>query len=436
MEFRNQLHDTVVIGAGQSGIAISDNLSRRGIDHIVLEQEEVANRWRKWRWDSLVANGPAWSNCLPGLPDDNFHPDEFQPKDAVAEYLERFANNINMPVQTGVQVTRVTRNRADSTFALETSRGPLRAKRIVSAVGAYQSPFIPNVGPIDSNVRQLHSVEYKNPGELAAGAVLVVGAGSSGAQIADELHDAGRKVFLAIAAHNRTPRRYRGRDYNWWLGVLGDWDRQTEANSDHYTVAVSGANGGRTIDYKEFAARGITLLGRVEAVAGNKLRLADNLKHDIQHGDQSLVRFLRRVDDYIERHSLNLPEEPAAYNILPNPDSVEHPIAELDLAAANITSIIWATGFSVNYSWLDVKDALDEKGHPNHHRGESAADGIYFIGLPFLTSFGSSFLISVWHDADMVANLIERRARFDAGEQFLTPNRFGRDEKTAKTANA
>lgn len=431
MEFRNQLHDTVVIGAGQSGIAISDNLSRRGIDHIVLEQEEVANRWRKWRWDSLVANGPAWSNCLPGLPDDNFHPDEFQPKDAVAEYLERFANNINMPVQTGVQVTRVTRNRADSTFALETSRGPLRAKRIVSAVGAYQSPFIPNVGPIDSNVRQLHSVEYKNPGELPAGAVLVVGAGSSGAQIADELHDAGRKVFLAIAAHNRTPRRYRGRDYNWWLGVLGDWDRQTEANSDHYTVAVSGANGGRTIDYKEFAARGITLLGRVEAVAGNKLRLADNLKHDIQHGDQSLVRFLRRVDDYIERHSLNLPEEPAAYNILPNPDSVEHPIAELDLAAANITSIIWATGFSVNYSWLDVKDALDEKGHPNHHRGECAADGIYFIGLPFLTSFGSSFLISVWHDADMVANLIERRARFDAGEQFLTPNRFGRDEKTA-----
>src|SRR5690606_30442187 len=135
--------------AGQSGIAMSGNLSRRGIEHIVLEQDDVANRWRKWRWDSLVANGPAWSNCLPGMPDDNFDPSDFQPKAAVADYLERFAKKIEMPVHTGVQVTKVTRNREDSTFALETSRGPLRAKRIVSAVGAFQNPFIPDVGAVD-----------------------------------------------------------------------------------------------------------------------------------------------------------------------------------------------------------------------------------------------------------------------------------------------
>lgn len=424
MAFRNELHDTVVIGAGQSGISMSDNLSRRGIEHVVLEQDEVANRWRKWRWDSLVANGPAWSNCLPGLPDNNFHPDDFQPKDAVADYLERFADNINMPVHTGVRVDKVTRDPADSTFLIETSKGPLRARRIVSAVGAYQNPFIPDVGTIARDVRQLHSVDYKNPEQLPAGAILVVGAGSSGAQIADELLSQGRKVFLSIAAHNRTPRRYRGRDYNWWLGVLGDWDRQTEASSEHYTVAVSGVDGGKTIDYKEFAGRGVILLGMVKQADSGKLYLADNLRHDIEQGDQSLVRFLRRVDEYIRQHDLDFPEDPDAYKLLPDPDCVENPILELDLKAENITSIVWATGFNVDYSWLQVKDALDERGYPNHHRGESAADGIYFIGLPFLTSFGSSFLISVWHDADMLANLIERRARFERGEQFLTADRF------------
>lgn len=424
MEFKNQLHDTIVIGGGQAGIAMSDNLSSRGIEHIVLEQDEVANRWRNWRWDSLVANGPAWSNCLPGMPDDRFHPDDFQPKDDVANYLERYAQKINMPVYTGVKVNRVTRSSKDSTFIVETSRGPLRSKRIVSAVGAYQSPLIPNVGNINARIQQLHSVDYKNPEQLVPGAVLVVGAGSSGAQIADELHDAGRKVYLSIAPHNRTPRRYRGRDYNWWLGVLGDWDRQTEAHSDHYTVAVSGANGGKTIDYKEFAQRGMTLLGRVESAENNILRLANNLKHDIEHGDKSLVKFLKRVDDYIERYNLEVPQDLQAYKLLPNPPCVEQPILELDMEAQNINSIVWATGFKVDYSWLDVKDALDEKGYPNHHRGECAADGIYFIGLPFLTSFGSSFLISVGHDADMVANLIERRARFEAGEQFFKTNKF------------
>jgi len=428
MKFHNQLHDTIVIGAGQSGIAMSGNLSRRGIEHIVLEQDDVANRWRKWRWDSLVANGPAWSNCLPGMPDDNFDPSDFQPKDAVADYLERFAKKIEMPVHTGVQVTKVTRNREDSTFALETSRGPLRAKRIVSAVGAFQNPFIPDVGAVDPDIRQLHSVDYKNPDQLPPGAVLVVGAGSSGAQIADELHDAGRKVFLSISAHNRTPRRYRGRDYNWWLGVLGDWDRQTEASSEHYTVAVSGANGGKTIDYKEFAQRGVTLLGRVEAIDGSTVRLADNLKGDIERGDQSLVNFLRRIDAYVEQHDLAVPEDTDAYKLIPNPECVENPMLEIFMASEKISSIVWATGFNVDYSWLDVEGALDQRGYPNHHRGESAADGIYFIGLPFLTSFGSSFLISIWHDADMVANLIERRARFESGEQYLQSALFAGKE--------
>lgn len=424
MKFSNQLHDTIVIGAGQSGIAMSGNLSRRGIEHIVLEQEEVANRWRKWRWDSLMANGPAWSNCLPGLPDNNFHPSDFQPKDAVADYLERFAKRIEMPIHTGVQVTKVTRNREDSTFALETSGGPLRAKRIVSAVGAFQNPFIPDVGAVDPGILQLHSVDYKNPDQLPPGAVLVVGAGSSGAQIADELHDAGRKVFLSISAHNRTPRRYRGRDYNWWLGVLGDWDRQTEASSEHYTVAVSGANGGKTIDYKEFAQRGMILLGRVDAIEESSVRLADNLRHDIERGDQSLVNFLRRIDAYVEQRDLDVPEDPDAYKMIPHPECVENPVLEISMASEKISAIIWATGFNVDYSWLDVEEALDQRGYPNHHRGESAADGIYFIGLPFLTSFGSSFLISIWHDADMVANLIERRARFEAGEQYLASALF------------
>lgn len=428
MNFRNQIHDTIIIGAGQSGIAMSGNLSRRGIEHIVLEQDAVANRWRKWRWDSLVANGPAWSNVLPGMPDNNFDPSEFQPKDAVADYLERFARKIDMPVHTGVRVTRVTRNREDSTFSVETSHGPLRAQRIVSAVGAFQNPFIPTVGPVDPGVLQLHSVDYKNPDQLPPGAVLVVGAGSSGAQIADELHDAGRKVFLSLAPHNRTPRRYRGHDYNWWLGVLGDWDRQTEANSDHYTVAVSGANGGKTIDYKQFAQRGMTLLGRVEAIKGDNVHLAANLKGDIERGDQSLVNFLRRIDAYVARHALNVPADPDAYRLLPNPECVESPIMKLSLASEKISSIIWATGFNVDYGWLDVDNALDERGYPNHHRGESVAEGIYFIGLPFLTSFGSSFLISIWHDADMVANLIERRARFESGEQFPTSTLFAGKE--------
>jgi len=405
--------EVLVIGAGQAGIAMSEHLSDRGIAHIVVERDRIAERWRTGRWDSLVANGPAWHDRFPGLEFD-LPPDAFATKDQVAGYFAAYAEKIEAPVRIGVEVTAVRRALGRPGFIVETSAGVIEARYVVAATGPFQRPVVPAVVPEDAGIHQLHSSSYRNPGQLPEGAVLVVGAGSSGVQIADELQRAGREVYLAVGPHDRPPRSYRGRDFCWWLGVLGKWEAAApRAGAEHVTIAVSGARGGHTVDFRRLAGNGITLLGRSGGFDNGTMRIAPDLAQNIANGDANYLELLDEADDYIERNGLDLPEEPGARVIGPDPECVADPILELDLAAAGIASIVWATGFAVDYSWIEF-DAFDERGRPLHHRGVSVEPGLYFLGLPWQSRRGSSFIWGVWHDARYLADQIMIQRSYDA----------------------
>ncbi|MEU7243313.1 flavin-containing monooxygenase [Streptomyces sparsogenes] len=398
--------EVVVVGAGQAGVAMSEHLGAHGVPHIVLERHRVAERWRSERWDSLVANGPAWHDRFPGMEFSDVAPDAFASKEQVADYFVAYAEKIGAPVRCGVEVTSVRRHTGRPGFRVETSEGPLDARFVVAATGPFQRPVIPPIVPDGAVPVQLHSSGYRNPRQLPEGAVLVVGAGSSGVQIADELRRSGRRVFLSVGPHDRPPREYRGRDFCWWLGVLGIWDAETPPRgAEHVTIAVSGAHGGHTVDFRALADSGIELVGMAASYDDGVLRFAPDLAANIALGDGKYLAFLRAADEYVERNGLDFPEEPEAHVLGPDPECATSPRLKLDLAEAGVTSIVWATGFATDYSWLQV-DAFDEKGRPNHRRGVSSEPGVYFLGLPWLSRRGSSFIWGVWHDARYVADHI------------------------------
>jgi len=397
--------DTLVVGGGQAGIAMSEHLSNNGIAHLVLEKGRIAEGWRSVRWDSLVMNGPAWHDRFPSL-EFTADKDSFPGKEDVAAYFERYVAHINAPLRTGVEVKQVTRNPNGGGFVVETSHGTIQAQRVVAATGPFQKPVIPAIAPKDAGLTQIHSAQYKNPQQLPEGAVLVVGAGSSGVQIADELQRAGRSVYLSVGPHDRPPRRYRGRDFVWWLGVLGLWDMAAPGEGrEHVTIAVSGAHGGHTVDFRKLAAQGIHLLGRTATFNNGVVTFEKDLADNIRAGDTDYLALLNAADDYIQRNGLDLPEEPEAKQLLPDPACMTHPTLQLNLKQASISSIIWATGFALDFSWLKV-GAFDNNGKPLHQRGVSTEPGVYFVGLPWLSRRGSSFIWGVWHDAKHIADQI------------------------------
>ncbi|WP_152354686.1 flavin-containing monooxygenase [Brachybacterium subflavum] len=402
--------EVVVVGAGQSGIAASAHLTRLGIPHLVLEKADVADRWRHGRWDSLVANGPAWHDRFPDMEIPGVGPDEFATKDQMADYFGAFARSFDAPVRTGVEVRSVTRRESAPGFLVETSQGTIAAGNVIAATGPFQVPVAPRIIGEDLVPHQIHSAAYRNPEQLPEGGVLVVGAGSSGAQIAEELRASGRQVHLSVGPHDRPPRSYRDRDFVWWLGVLGKWDA-TAPDSDHVTIAVSGARGGHTVDFRELAAAGITLVGRTQASQDGTIRFADDLRRNITAGDANLLELLEDADAYVEANGLDLPEEPEAHRLGPLPACVTDPVRSVDPRQAGITSIIWATGYAQDFTWLRV-DAFDTTGRPAHLRGVSTEAGIYFLGLPWLSRRGSSFIWGTWHDAMHVADHIATRRQY------------------------
>lgn len=395
--------EALVVGAGQAGIAMSEHLSRVGVPHLVLERDRIAERWRTGRWDSLVANGPAWHDRFPGLAFGG-DPEAFVGKDAVADYFGAYAEKIAAPVRCGVEVRSARRDPDGPGFRVETSEGTIAARRLIAATGPFQRPVRPRFVPEDA-VFQIHSAAYRNPGQLPEGAVLVVGAGASGAQIADELLRAGRRVFLSVGPHDRPPRRYRGRDNVWWLGVLNKWDMEAPPTTKHVTFAVSGARGGETVDFREMASRGMTLVGRADGFADGRLSVAPGLAESLAAGDANYLSVLDEADAWVARNGLDLPEEPEARTILPDPACVTDPLRTLDLAGEGIAAIVWATGYALDFGWLGV-DAFDAAGKPRHQRGVSVEPGLYFLGLPWLSRRGSSFIWGVWHDAKFIADHI------------------------------
>lgn len=401
-----EITDTLVIGAGQAGLAMSEHLGNNGVAHIVLERHRIAERWRSERWDSLVANGPVWHDRFPTMQFLNLEPGAFAAKEQVADYFVDFANKINAPVRCGVEVIKAERLAGRSGFRVETTAGVFEARHIVAATGPFQRPIIPPIVPQDSGLLQMHSTGYRNPAQLPEGAVLVVGAGSSGAQIADELNRAGKKVYLSVGPHDRPPRSYRGRDFVWWLGVLGKWNAAAPApGTEHVTIAVSGARGGQTVDFRRLASEGLVLVGRTESYSQGKMKFGSDLVRNVNQGDANYLSVLDEADAYIDAQGLDLPQEPEARKRWPDPDCMTHPLTELDLAKAGVSAIIWATGFAVDYGWLKI-DAFDANGRPLHHRGVSPEPGVYFLGLPWQSRRGSSFIWGVWHDAKYIADQI------------------------------
>ena len=404
--------NTLVVGAGQAGIAMSEHLGRHGIAHVVLERAQIADRWRNGRWDSLVANGPAWHDRFPGKKFDEVDQDSFVPKDQVADYFEAYASAISAPVRCGVNVTEVRRQLGKPGFLIKTSAGDFQALNVVAATGAFQQPVMPSIVPDEAGVMQIHSVNYRNPDQLPDGGVVVVGAGSSGVQIADELQRSGRSVFLSVGPHDRPPRSYRGRDNVWWLGVLGLWDAAAMApGKERFTICVSGAHGGQTVDFRKLAAQGITLVGKAQACEHGVMSFAPDLAENIAVGDASYLAMLDLADQYVARNGLDLPEEPEAKVFDPTPECITSSPGQLNLKEAGISSIVWATGFSQDFGWLKV-DTFDEEGKPKHRRGVGAQPGIFFLGLPWQTRRASSFIWGVWHDAKEIAEHIAQQNHY------------------------
>lgn len=398
---------TLVIGAGQAGIAVSTHLTRRGVPNLVLERSRIAERWRSERWDNLVANGPAWHDRFPDATFDDCDPEEFPTKERIADYFVAFAKAENLPVRTGVNVTKLERD--GSGFRATTSAGVIEAETVVVATGPFQKPMIPTV-VTDPSITQMHSNAYRNPGALPEGAVLVVGAGSSGAQIAEELVRAGRRVYISVGPHDRPPRRYRGKDFVWWLGKLGKWDMKTpDPGTEHVTIAVSGAYGGHTMDFRRLAAQGITLLGRAGAYANGVLRFAPDLRTNIENGDRNYLSVLQEADAYARAERIDLPPEPEAHVLGPLPDCVTNPTLSLNLKEAGIRTIIWATGFKLDFGWIDI-DLFRSDGRPRHVDGVSEVPGLYFVGLPWLSCRGSAFIWGAWRDAERLAGVIAAKA--------------------------
>jgi putative flavoprotein involved in K+ transport len=404
--------DTVVIGAGQAGLAMSHHLSALGAEHVVLERGQVAERWRSERWDSLCFQSPNWNMNLPGWPrmkaDPQADPDAFSPRREVTDYIERYAATIRAPVRTSCRAVSLTRGPRSRTLRVQTHDTAYEAHNVVVATGPYQVPR-PTI-PLGRSVLELPATRYRNPAQLPPGAVLVVGAGNSGVQIAEELCRAGRRVFLSVSSHERIQRRYRGKDCIWWLVATGSADATLrEWKGARLSRLMTGVDGGHDIDLRRLAAQGVVLVGRVSAAEDGRLAIADDLRSSIAHGDESLKAFNRRCDEVVRDKKLDFPPADPQDDPWPDPPGLEAPIRTLDLAREGVNSVIWANGALVDFSWIDLPvfgDPPRSTRMPLHERGVTSEPGLYFLGLPWLHKWKSAFLFGADEDAAYLAGQI------------------------------
>lgn len=405
-------YPVVIVGGGQAGLSTSYHLSRQGIDHLVIEKHRAMHAWETQRWDNFCLVTPNWQCDLPGHPYAGPEPDGFMKKDEILNYLKEFRTKVDPPIREGVNVRRVT-PRPEGGFLVATSAGDFSADNVVVASGGYREPIVPRMAErLPPAIAQIHSAQYRNAGQLPDGPVLVVGSGQSGAQIAEDLHLAGRKVFLAVGNAPRCARFYRGRDVVTWLADMGYYDMPVEEhplregvrdNTNHY---VTGRDGGRDIDLRKFALEGMELYGALRDVDGEKLLFEPNLASALDEADRTYNGINAAIDRHIAAKGLEAPP-PSVYEPVWQPPE-ERPV--LDLAAAGIAAIVWCIGFRPDFHWLDAP-VFNGAGHPQHRRGVTAREGVYFIGLPWLHTWGSGRFGSVGRDAAHIVAHIDARAR-------------------------
>jgi putative flavoprotein involved in K+ transport len=396
-----------IVGGGQAGLSMSWHLTQRGLEHVVLERSRAFCAWRDERWDAFSLVTPNFQCRLPDHPYDGDEPEGFMVKHEILEYLDGFVQMLDPPLYEGVAVTRV--GAAPSGFEVETSAGTLWTDQVVLAVGGYHTPWAPPAAQagVPEGVVEVHSNAYRNPESLPAGAVLVVGTGQSGAQIAEDLHLAGRQVHLCLGGAPRCARRYRGRDVVTWLEEIGQYDVPIEEHpegnaarkeANHY---VTGRDGGRDLDLRAFALEGMGLHGQLNAIEDGVAAFADDVGRRLDDADKTYNRINASIDRWIERHGIETAVGPSVYEpVWQPPDGPPEP---LHLDAAEIGSIVWCTGFRADWSWIDVP-FLDETGYPDHQRGVvRPTQGLYVLGLPWLHTWGSGRFASVARDAQHLA---------------------------------
>jgi putative flavoprotein involved in K+ transport len=388
--------ETVIIGGGHAGLTMSYYLSQLGREHLILERGRVAERWSSERWDSFCFQHPNWTIELPGFKYQCDNPEDFAPGREIARFVQDYATFIKAPTRCGVEVTSLERTSKTGQYLCRTNNGSIEAANVVIATGPYQRAAIPSMSSdVPKHIFQVHSSGYRNSNQLPPGAVLVVGSGASGCQIADDLEDSGRQVYLSVGRHSRTPRRYRGKDFAHWGAAL----KRPEQIVDTVPLnlrkgsgaLLTGVNGGYDVDLRSMAARGIVLLSHLHGIQDGDLILDDDLEQQLAQGDESFKNFKKSVDEYLTKTGLEAPEEQELEASARITKKTSNRVSHLTLKDAGVSTIVWASGFRYDFDWIKLP-IFDDGGEPSHRRGVVQLPGIYFLGLRWLYKRKSSFL--------------------------------------------
>lgn len=419
-------YSVIVVGGGQAGLSMSYCLKERGFDHIVFEKNRIGHSWRSKRWDSFCLVTPNWQCKLPGYHYSGDDPNGFMQKDEIVKYIEHYAKSFDPPVKEGVEVSKVRKSCSENVFELTTSIGDYTADQVVIAAGSYHIPKIPKIAErLPEHIVQIHSSEYKNPQSLPDKSVLVVGTGQSGCQIAEDLHLAGKQVHLCVGSAPRSPRRYRGKDVVDWLDQMGYYDlsidehpqkEKARTNTNHY---VTGRDGGREIDLRQFSLEGMQLHGRLKTISSNHLEFWDDLKQNLDRADAVANNIKKSIDAFIEKNQIEAPTEPA-YKPVWEPKEA---VLKLDYEKANIGAVVWSTGYQPDFSWIEVP-VFDGKGYPGHDRGVTGVQGLYFLGLPWLYTWGSGRFSGIARDATYLADYITARKKVSYSGAWSIVNEY------------
>jgi putative flavoprotein involved in K+ transport len=419
-------YPVIIVGGGQAGLSMSFCLKERGFDHLIFEKHTIGHAWRSQRWDSFCLVTPNWQCQLPGFTYPGPVPNGFMVKDEIVQYIEAYAASFAPPIKEQVEVYSLRQPKSQGIFEISTAIGDYTADQVVIATGGYHRPKRPVMAErLSSQLVQLHSSEYKNPHTLPEGAVLVVGTGQSGCQIAEDLHLAGKSVHLCVGSAPRSPRQYRGKDVVDWLDQMGYYDlsieqhpqkEQVRAKANHY---LTGRDGGREIDLRQFALEGMQLHGRLKAISGSQLEFWDDLKHNLDQADAVAESIKTTIDRFIQENQIEAPTEPTYHPVWQPADGS----LALDYEAANIRSVIWCTGFQADFSWVEIP-VFDGKGYPGHVRGVTPVWGLYWLGLPWLYTWGSGRFSGIARDATYLADYITARKKQSSSSDWSTINEF------------
>jgi putative flavoprotein involved in K+ transport len=413
--------DTLIVGAGQAGLGVSYFLQRDIRKHIICERGRIGESWLSQRWDSFKLNTPSFMNALPGLPYDGAERDGFWRRDELVSYFQRYVEHFQLPVRTGVAVVSIERAEGEEHFIVKTktegqTEETVLSRSIVIASGIQQTPKYPSTySRIPRHITQLHTADYRSASALPPGAIVIVGSGQSGCQIAEDLLSAGRTVYLCTSKVGRVPRRYRGRDIlEWWIDMK--FIDATFASLEDKAISrapqpqVSGLGQyGHTVSLQQLARQGAVILGRLLDSERGALVLSDEAVAHVRYADEFSQRQKNNVDAYLAKAGITPPpleDDPAD---APDPQAeCVSPLRRLDLGEAKVSTIIWATGFTADFSWIHLP-VLDAKGMPIHQRGISSVQGLYFIGFPWLTSRKSGIIYGVDEDARYIADAIAKQ---------------------------